>query len=219
MEKIQWLIQWLIVNDKWVTICISFLSLVISSILTYLIIKQTHKLNKQQMQIEENINFKQLEMQKRQICIDSYPYKREIYCYVFAVLELCHQLQELYKTINFHSKDPVQLLEIFKSLQEQYVPDTKKALWSMREAEYVLPKNISLSVIDIRKNYDSMCVHFTIPASVAKALTPSEIKTHMDEIKRDNINKAIVCCNKIIEHTSFIESIMPRELDISELSK
>lgn len=213
------IIQWLSFNEKLITICISFLSLMVSSILTFLIIKQTKTLNNQQMQIEENLNLKQIEMQKRQIRVDSYPYKREIYCYVFAVLELCHQLQDLIKSVNLKSKDPAQLLEFFKILQEQYVPDTQKALWGMREAEYVLPKNISLAVIDIRKNYDSMCAHFTAPASVAKVLTPYEMETQIDEIKQHNIDEAIACCNKIVKHTSFIESIMPSELDISELSK
>ena len=213
------IIQCLTINENWITICISFLSLVISSILTFLIIKQTKNLNKQQIQIEEKINLKQIEMQKRQIRIDSYPYKREIYCSVFTVLELCHQLQHLLKSVNLQSKDPAQIFEFFNILQEQYVPDTKKALWSMREAEYVLPKNISSTVIDIRKNYDSMCTHFTAPASIAKVLTPYEMETKIEEIKRHNIDEAIACCNRIVKHTSFIENIMPLELDISELSK
>lgn len=212
-------VQWIVINEKLISICIAFTSLVITSLLTFLIIKQTKKLNRQQLEIEESINLKQIEMQKRQICVDSYPYKREIYCHVFSVLELCHQMLGLLKSVNLYSKNSTEILEFFNILQEQYVPESKKALWSMREAEYVLPENISLAVIDIRKNYDSMCAHFTAPASISKVSTTQEMETQIEEIKRHNIDEAIECCNKIVKHTSFIESVMPSELNISKLSK
>jgi len=212
-------IQWIVVNEKLISICIAFSSLVMTSFLTFLIIKQTKKLNRHQLEIEESINRKQIEMQKKQICVDSYPYKREIYCYVSAVLELCHHMRNLLKSVNLYSKNPTEILEFFKILQEQWVPDRKQALWSMREAEYVLPENISAAIIDIRKNYDSMCAHITAPASISKVLTTQEMETHIEEIKRLNINEAIACCNRIVKHTSFIESVMPVELNISKLSK
>lgn len=171
------------------------------------------------MQIEEKINIDQTEIQKRQIRIDSYPYKREIYCHVFTVLDLCHQLQDILKSVDLFSKEPAQLMKFFKVLQDQYVPDTKKALWSMREAEYVLPSNISSVVIDIRKNYDSMCAHFITPANISIVLTQHEMETRMNEIKKHNIREAIACCDRIVKHAAFLESIMPLELDISNLSR
>lgn len=211
--------NWVIKNQSIISILISFSSLLISSYLTYLIIKQTKVVNQKQIQLQELISSKQLDMQKRQIQVDSYPYKREIYCYVFAVLELCNQLEELLKTVDLYSKDPIKLREFFQVLQDQYVSDTQKALWSMREAEYVLPRNISEVVLDIRKNYDSMVAHFITPASIFRVLTPNEIGKEFEEIKKFNIKKASECCHRIIEHTQYIESIMPRELNIAELSK
>lgn len=211
--------DWVITNDSILIISISFLSFIATTILTFLIIKQTKYVNLKQMQLQELISSKQLEMQKRQILVDSYPYKREIYCYVFGVLELCHYLEELIKSVDLYSKDPNKLREFFQILQEQYVPDSQKALWSMREAEYVLPKNISNVILDVRKNYDSMNAHFITPATIYSVLTPFEMKNKLDDIKKDNINKAIQCCNRIVKHTAFIESIMPIELNISDLSK
>jgi hypothetical protein len=102
-------IKWIVTNEKLISIFIALSSLVITSFLTFLIIKQTKKLNRQQMQIEESINLKQIEIQKRQLRIDSYPYKREIYCYVFAVLELCHQLLDLLKSVDLYSKNGASL--------------------------------------------------------------------------------------------------------------
>lgn len=214
------IIRWLTDNEKWLAICVSGLSLLFSTILTYLIIRQTKNLSRQQVKIEENINLKQIEVQKKQILVEAYPYKREIYCNVSAVLELCHKIKALQKSVSLQSKDPAQLLQVFNVLQKQYVPDSKKALWSMREAEYVLPKNIFPTVLDIRENYDSMCAHFNAPAIITKLLTPQEIEKGVDEeMKLHEIDEAINCCDRIVKHTLFIESIMPSELDISEASK
>ena len=151
--------------------------------------------------------------------METYPYKREIYSYVFAVLELCNQMLKLVKIVDLYSKTPDEILQFYQILQAQYLPNVREALWSMREAEYVLPENISSVVIDVRSNFDSMAVNLITPASIAKVMTTQELATMLEEAKRANIDAAILNCKTIVKHTLFIESIMPKELDISSLSK
>ena len=213
------MVYWLYNNEKWLSILIQILNVIVSGSLTLYIIRQTHKLNEKQIEFELEQNSKQLEYQKRQIHLETYPYKREIYTHVFNVLELCNQFEKMISKIDLFKLPPTKIKEFLEILQNHYVPDTGKALWSMREAEYVLPSNISSVVIDIRKNYDSMCSNLMWADNYSKVLEENELeKLLKDEIKK-SISIAIDCCKKINTHAKFIEEIMPRELDISNLTK
>lgn len=205
---------------------ISLVDVIITAFLTAVIICQTKRLNEQQQQAEKEsaeqqrafearLNQQQIELQKRQIQVDTFPYKREIYAHVFSVLALCNMLKELTKSIDLKSKSAVQLKEMFDQILEQHVPDVKQTLWSMRESEYILPKNISASVIDIKTHFDSLCAHLHIPSTLSGVLTEQELK----EITNQNVDEAMKDCDAILDHAWFIESVLPKELDIAYLSK
>lgn len=216
---------------------IALVDVIITAILTAIIIIQTGRLNKkqqkneeqaeiqqrlyeeqtakQQQAFEERLNQQQIELQKRQIQVNTFPYKREVYSHVFSVLELCHMLKDLTKSVDLKSKTAVQLREFFEVLLEQYVPDKKQALWSMREAEYILPDNISSVILDIRSHFDSLCCHFYTPSTLFNVLTEQEFKG----IIENNVDEAIKDCDAIVGHTWFIETILPRELNIAGLNK
>lgn len=212
-------ITWLSENELWLSILISSLSVFFTLLLTVMIIIQTWKLNNKQIEFDLLIHSKQAELQKREIRLNSYPYKREIYSFVFSVLELCEQFEEISRSVDFHSKTPEQLHEILIIFQNQYVPDTRKALWSMREAEYVLPRNISTIVTYIRRDYDSMCSNLMALVSISKMMAQNELEKQFKEVMKSNIEEALNCCRRINAHKQFIEAIMPEELNISELSR
>lgn len=210
---------WIYNNEKWLSLIIQSLNVFISFGLSLLIIFQTRKLNEKQITFELEQNNKQLEYQKRQIHLDTYPYKREIYTHVFNVLELCNQFEEMISKIDLFTLPPAKIKDFLVILQNHYVPDTGKALWSMREAEYVLPSNISSIVVDIRKNYDTMCSNLMWVDNFSKILEENKLEQLIkDEIKK-SIENAIECCKKINKHARYIENIMPVELNISDLSK
>ena len=206
-------------NEQWLSLFIAFLSLLVNTILTGFIIWQTKRLNQNQQELEKSINNQQIELQKRQIQIDSYPYKREIYTYVFQVLQLCDQLKNITETLDLNDLTSEQIFDLFTLLQEQNAPDSKNALWSMRESEYVLSKNIAHIVLDIRKNYDTMCTHFIAIKTYSNLYKESEIGILKELTKSFNIEKAVECCNNIVSQTSYIENVFPTELNISLLSK
>ena len=110
---------------------------------------------------------------------------------------------------------PTDIKNFIDVLLGQYVPDKKQALWSMREAEYILAPTIAASIIDIRKHFDSMCSHFYVPSAVENVLNQDELA----EVINLNVDEAIKDCDAIVGHTWFIETILPRELNIAGLNK
>lgn len=212
-------IQWIECNEQWISLCIAILSLLVNTILTGFIIWQTKRLNQNQQELEKSISNQQIELQKRQIQIDSYPYKREIYTNVFQVLALCDQLKNITETVDLNDLSPEQIFEVFSLLQEQYVPDRKQTLWILREAEYVLSSQIAHVVLDIRDNYDTMCTHFIVINTFSK-LDAEFVNGYAKELTKSyNIEKIVECCNKIVNHTTYIENVFPTELNISLRSK
>lgn len=69
---------------------INMISVAISAILTYIIISQTRKISRNQNELEKKMNDQQMTIQKRQIRVDIFPYKREIYLNLFKVLEFAN---------------------------------------------------------------------------------------------------------------------------------
>lgn len=213
------MVYWLYNNEKWLSLLLQSLNVFVSFGLSLLIIFQTRNLNEKQITFELEQNSKQLEYQKRQIHLETYPYKREIYTHVFNVLELCDQFEGMINKIDLFSLPPAKIKDFLVILQNHYVPDTGKALWSMREAEYVLPSNISSVVVDIRKNYDSMCFNLMWVDNYSKILEENKLEQLIKDDIKQSIEIAIECCKSINKHARYIEDIMPIELNISDLTK
>lgn len=213
------LFEWLSLNEKWLSLCLSLFSILITSFLTFLIIYQTEKLNRKQIDFESLIQKRQEDLQKRQILLESFPYKREIYSHVFTIFELCHQFLDLSKSVDLYSKEPEELNGLLNGLQKSYIPDMRKAMWSLRESEYILPRNISDIVLEIREDYDSMCGNIIYLYHFSKVMTENEQINEFDILKKMSIDNALDCCRRIDEHAAFIERIIPEELNISDLSK
>ena len=193
---------------------IALADVLITAFLTLRIILQTKKLNETQQDLEKKLNQEQMNMQKRQIQVDTFPYKREVYTAVFSVLELCNMIKELTKSVNLYNKTTEQLKEFMEVLLEQYVSDKKQIFWSMREAELY-----DDTLQNLRKHFDSMCYHLNIPNAISMVMTQYELETELEEIKVDNIEAALMDCDAIVNHAQFIESILPRELNIANLNR
>ena len=82
------LISWIVNNEILLNLTISLLSFVVTSILTIVIIVQTSKLAKKQKEQEIIINKQQQDWQKRQMRIDTFDYKNNIYRALYKVFQL-----------------------------------------------------------------------------------------------------------------------------------
>ena len=183
---------------------IALANVLLTTVLTAIIIRQTNRLNKQQLAFERDNHQRALDLQKRQIQIETFPYKREIYSNVFAIFECCHFLKDLSTKIDLTQKTGKELSDMFSLTCK---------------AEYILPANIAIPVLEIRSCFDKVCANFNCLASIESILTSDELQTLFQGIKEDNVYSALSNCDKILSYVSYIESIMPVEINIANLNR
>lgn len=109
------------------------------------------------------------------------------------------------------------LHDIYQLIAVDYLGDPKKIIECLREAEYILPKHISPSVSEIYKSYDTVCSRFIALGTLSKISLLS--KEEISDTKQINLVKIIEELKNIESKVPFIQSIMPPELDISELDR
>ncbi len=209
------LYTFLITNENIITMIINILGIVFTIILTGIIIFQTSKNSRKQLELTKNINQQQNSIQKRQIKLDIYPYKREIYVHITKVYEFTHTLNQLFERIDLKNKSGKDIFGIYQGLQKQFILDVFETLWSLRESKYILPSSISNTIDDIRTNFDeiqSLLYSFNFYDNI---LTQEEF----NEIKISNLEKIEASCKIILSNRNMIESQLIDELNISNLEK
>lgn len=208
-------ITWVLENEDLLNLIIAFLSFLVTSILTILIIQQTSRLAKKQSEQERLINQQQEDLQKRQIKIETFEYKNSIYHAVYKVFQLTNMITVFFSKINLEEKSMEQLSQMFDTMRSHLQIDVAETLWLFRQAEYILPSNIYESVKDIAGNFDELAGDFCKFKLFQTILTPNEIGVTKKLLYDDIMNRT----TQINRHVLFITSIMPRELDISSLEK
>lgn len=217
-------------NETLVSLGISAFDVIITTILTALIIIQTSRINrkqqkaeeksaKQQQEFEEKLNQQQIELQKRQIQVESFPYKRELYANTFAVFEFCHAFQTTAEAAHLSQKTGKDIREAYGILCEQYVPDVKGTIWSLWEAQYILPPEIAKVLLNIRSDFDQICSSLTVLETLERIMTEAELRDNFQGVKESNIENALQKCKSILSYMDYIEKALLTELNISGLSK
>lgn len=191
------------------------IGVIISALLTYLIIKQTNIQNKKQTDLEKEINKQQVTMQQRQIKVDIFPHKRELYLNLYKVLEFSDNLYSLTKSIDFGKRPYKSVYQIYEVLQKQYLGDIQIIIQSLREADYILPKHISPTVNEVSNAFDSLCGKFIEINLFSTILTDQEISSKKEQ-QFEDIKEY---CKIINSKARFLTSIIPLELNISEADR
>ena len=209
------LISWIVNNEILLNLTISLLSFVVTSILTIVIIVQTSKLAKKQKEQEIIINKQQQDWQKRQMRIDTFDYKNNIYRALYKVFQLTGEIEDIFSKISLHEKQMDHLHQLFDILRSQLKMDVSETLWLFKQAEYILPEYIYASVRDIAKDFDELTGDIGKLKCYPTILTPEEV----DAEKRKLLDDILYRAEQINRHVLFITTIMPQELDISALEK
>ena len=207
--------EWIITNEVLLCTCTSILSFVVTTILTFIIIRQTYKIAKKQSIQELEINKQQEELQKRQIRLNTFEYKNKIYYALHKVFQMTGEIQTLYPVMKLDDKDMRELYEIFSSFINVLKIDVSEFLWLFKQAEYILPNNIVPSVNEISKKFDKLT------GAIHKLNLFPDILTQEEMVieKRKILDEIYSSVKYINEYVQFINSIMPRELDISYIER
>jgi|GEM_PF-2165024 len=221
------IVEWISTNESWLVVIIAFAEVVITTILTVKIIRQTKNLNDKQDEFEEKnakeraaldkqLNEQQLEMQRKQLRVDTFPYKREIYKNTFRIMEFCHNIKQ-YLDLPVEQFDAEKWYTLYKGTCEKFVPNEYEALWSMRESEYLLPPEIFFCVKDIRQSFDKIGAAFIAMPIVEKAI--NEVGGDAIENRRTMLKDIKEKCDNILKFTNEIEFSFPRELNLSGIDR
>lgn len=207
--------SWIVGHEVQLNLAISLLSFIVTSVLTVVIIGQTSKLAKQQSEQEKHINKQQEDLQKRQMRIDTFDYKNNIYHALYRVFQMTGEIEDIFSKIGLRDKTMEQLYQMFEIIREQLKIDVSEMLWLFKQAKYILPSNIYPSVRDIADNFNELTGDIGKLKFFPTILAPDEIEEEKQQLLRDIEDRA-KCIN---QYVIYIESVMPRELDISSLEK
>ena len=194
---------------------ISFLSFIATTILTVVIIAQTSRLAKKQSEQDLLINHQQEEWQRRQIRLDTFDHKLKIYHALYKVFQLAFEIEVISSEIKLREKTPKQLHALFSLYQEQLDIDVSETMWLFKQAEFILPSNISEVVCQIAEHFNELTGDIGKLNIFQTLLLPEEIEPEKQNLL-DDISHRI---REITRHYSFISVIMGAELDISTLEK
>lgn len=221
-ESFVWIknaIEWVETNEIWLNIIISAVSAVFSIILTAIIIRQTSKLANQQSEQELRINQQeeklQLELQRRQALLDTFEHRNTIYRAINKVFQLTTEYRDLFEKIqgDLEKKPCDKLFELFDLYRTTIDINVSETLWLFKQAEYVFAPNIHETIKQISAEFNEMTGSVAKLKVFPKILTPDELEKSKLELLAD----IYVRSQRINKHIYFIESIMPRELDIHNL--
>jgi uncharacterized membrane-anchored protein YhcB (DUF1043 family) len=162
----------------------SILSVIFTTILTFLIIRQTNRLTKIQQKtdadrfdyrvmMEKNINDSQLFMQNRQLMLDKFAYKLEIYEDVYKVMEFVNSLQNLILSLEKDSMTGKQLTQAYLILKENTTPNQKEIMRNLLNSEVVFDEPIRGEILKLRTKYDKICSHLISLETVEKIIIDS----------------------------------------------
>lgn len=210
ISMIEKIICYLQNNEAW-------LSLVINSVLTLLIIWQTFSLAKRQKKQEEDLNSQQerfqKELQKRQLQLDTFGYKNEIYMNITKVGQLVAEYSVYFEKDIVRHKSYEQLRGIFSVYIDVLKIDAPEILAKLRQAEYFFESYIYNAVYDVAVNFDE------IMGDVGKFNLYPQIlcDEEMEPLRIELLDDMKKRCEIINRHMTYLHSIIPRKLQINNL--
>lgn len=193
------------------TMIISGFSMIVELVLTIIIIFQTHKNAKNQQELEIKFNEQQQMMQEKQYRIDTLPFKREIYINLYKIFQRTQIIKDIVKISLLKEKTLKEIGEIYECIDDVDIIDSSKVMLSLKEAEYIFPKNIYSSIKCVEKAYDEMVSTFKICKTLSSIFQDPE---SIEEIKQENIDKISNNIEIILKNANFLTNIIPEYIKI-----
>ena len=190
---------------------VSIGSFIVTTVLTIYIIRQTTRLNKRQQNLERMINQSQIEMQQRQLKLDVYEYRREVYLGLTKIFNLCSSIKRLMDELKIDAFEPDEFVLILENEMSENVGDGSDIVYSLKESKHLFNAEIFNRIKIVDENFKAILSCITIL---------NFQKGNGDYKFSENITKSGICYIKTIcnEKEELIE-LLDKELDVSNLEK
>lgn len=165
---------WICENSIWLGILISTLEMIITAVLTFIIIYQTRKNNNAVQKLEKQISDRDVDLQRKQLKLELFPYKREIYRNLISVFSFCEMYENLDRKISLKDKSAKQLYDIVDAIREQMGIDKYNIRKDLLESKYIFPERIANEIINTANRFEEFSSSFSILRTMDDQLTEEE---------------------------------------------
>ena len=205
-------IKWCNDNQGFVSALLSMLSILLAciSLLASLYI------SRRQRKADYELAVRQEDLQKRQIKIDTYPYRVECFETLCRLKEFAESSRKLLNEAKIEEKNPAQIQQIFSILHKKIDDSGSDVILRLIEGENVFQVSEWKKLKDIRKYYDRICFSFSLLASLDKDFFPAEEKAVVKKERADMIIDDLRKLDELLLST--ILAVGP-DLSISDLAQ
>lgn len=204
---------------------IALIDVIITSILTGVIIWQSYRLHKNQNALEEKLNQSQLDMQKmlnktqtemqqRQLKLDVYEYRREIYLCLSKIFSFVDAFNSLLNAVDGSALNPSQYTFLLENIENEYIDSGSNLSERLLEAQHLFSDQIYKKINDVANKYNMIIKSIPIIKFHEKA------EQYIDEdFANEIMNLSIKFIGEICEEKDSIIELLDKELDVSNLEK
>lgn len=175
-------IQWCNDNEGFVSMLLSAITVLISLYVMYKSNDNSKKISEKQAELEKNIALRQEDMQRRQIKVDTYPYRLECWECLYRLKDDMEMLKTLFDTVNVYKLSFSDLSRRYKKLKINAV-DT---LLKLETSKNVFP-------VDTWRKIDKLkCAFLKIDNNFNIFQMFSEILTEKEQQEREKEKKELL---------------------------
>lgn len=199
-------------------IILSAVNFFVSAVLTIFIILQTKKLNDKQQELDKALNESQNELQQRQLKLDLYNYRREVYVNLAKIYEftkiakvfLFDDEKDIYSNVPTKAK---MILEITGYIVRIDNSDISSVL---AESNCLFSKEISKHIDSINHDFEIMWIYLN---QLANPKERQEQNDTIDTITKEMVDNLQFKIDQILKHKDFVMDSIKEELDVANLEK
>lgn len=205
-------IEWCNNNQGFTSIILSVVTFGVTLYVMYKSNDNSKKISEKQAELEKNIALRQEDMQRRQIKVDTYPYRVDCWEKLYMLREETEVLKMAFQVVNFSELEISEISRRLQSFENTY----KECVLVLNQARNIFPintwKKLDYIKLCVEKNNGIIC-KFRIYNDV---LTDEDKKGNEEEKKYDllQFSKGL---NIISRELSEVLRLVDKDLCIAEL--
>ena len=205
-------IQWSNENQGFISALLAIFSLLVSVVAIIISIITAQKQRKDQLVIAK----RQELIQKRQIKVDSYPYRFECWRVLTFLKTVSEGISFTSAVANFHSKSPEQLVTIFDILMTNVPNTSSELLMVLLQTKSAISRDLWSDIEEIHRLFDSISSAFNYLKIYDKNLLNDE---ELNQLKEDNVRTILTSNYALSARLEQTMKLLNEELYIGDIHK